>query len=500
MPTSCTVGVITRGMENIRRTQVADPGTDSLIDYLSLSLRSQVLRWVHGSNLTSPPWTNPTVFTNRYFWWPTITPDVKECVCLSHLSKSNFVIFNQQPLSIPRNPWSHISNYFITCLKVTLLYSILLTDFLRQLIFYLFLSYSQLQKWLRHWYKASMVFHRMQYLIQNHNLHQKSGTLQHPLNFGQSPSWLSPTVDWANCNNQQLESTLRCLINNNPSTWISRLTWVEYAHNPLIKVIILLLAHSFWTLTSSVVFTTSTLWNVWGIQVVVCLFPLIPSLSQSKGWVGVLGSVPGIPADYSSSYLRLSHVRILRWIDSLLVICSPSLCHLFTWRIVANEFTFCFMLAGSLFSSWILVTVIFSVSLPQPSLYPAQPVRSPHSLSQKGPSCEPLSGTKQRIQAPPLLRCSQHYPLICLPSRQIAGGPSSVLWCLSGRIKYVQGTVRPQSDWPDFMELKLSTPSFIRNIEVQKNTSGLFHSILTQGFSLRIPNLLIKSQTIFHFK
>lgn len=31
--------------------------------------------------------------------------------------------------------------------------------------------------------------------------------------------------------NQEMESTLRCIINNNPTSWCKYLPWVEYAHN-----------------------------------------------------------------------------------------------------------------------------------------------------------------------------------------------------------------------------------------------------------------------------
>lgn len=35
----------------------------------------------------------------------------------------------------------------------------------------------------------------------------------------------------AECCNQELETTLRCVTESNPSVWIQHLVWVEYAHN-----------------------------------------------------------------------------------------------------------------------------------------------------------------------------------------------------------------------------------------------------------------------------
>lgn len=46
-------------------------------------------------------------------------------------------------------------------------------------------------------------------------------------------SGYDPQAGQTECLNQELETSLRCLVSQNPATWSRHLIWVEYAHNTL---------------------------------------------------------------------------------------------------------------------------------------------------------------------------------------------------------------------------------------------------------------------------
>ncbi|KAM9412399.1 uncharacterized protein ACWYII_026600 [Salvelinus alpinus] len=216
--------------------------------FVPKAARSQVLLWGHSSRLTCHPGVGRTLeFIQRKFWWPTIKEDVatfvKACsVCCqgksSHLRPQGLL----HPLSIPHRPWSHISLDFITGLppshgNTTIL--VIIDRFSKAARFVPLTKLPSAKETaelvINHVFR---VFGIPQDMVSDRGpqfasrfwkafcqLIGATASLSsgyHPESNGQTERM-----------NQELETTLRCMVSNNPSTWSSFIVWAEYAHNTL---------------------------------------------------------------------------------------------------------------------------------------------------------------------------------------------------------------------------------------------------------------------------
>uniref|UniRef100_A0A4W5R6M5 Gypsy retrotransposon integrase-like protein 1 n=1 Tax=Hucho hucho TaxID=62062 RepID=A0A4W5R6M5_9TELE len=216
--------------------------------FVPKAARSQVLLWGHSSRLTCHPGVGRTLeFIQRKFWWPTIKEDVdtfvKACpVCCqgksSHLRPQGLL----HPLSIPHRPWSHISLDFITGLPPSLGNTTILVIIDRFSKAARFVPLTKLpsaketaELVINHVFR---VFGIPQDMVSDRGpqfasrfwkafcqLIGATASLSsgyHPESNGQTERM-----------NQELETALRCMASNIPSTWSSFIVWAEYAHNTL---------------------------------------------------------------------------------------------------------------------------------------------------------------------------------------------------------------------------------------------------------------------------
>ena len=216
--------------------------------FVPAPVRSRVLQWGHASNLTCHPGMDRTfLFLKQRFWWPSMRKDVDSFVAAcsvcarnksSHQPPSGLLL----PLPVPHRPWSHISLDFVTGLPPSDGDTVILTIVDRFSKSAHFIALPKLptaketaellvQHVVRpHGFPADVVsdrgpqftsrFWRAFCASVGASVSLSSGF--HPETNGQSERM-----------NQELESTLRCLCSDNPSTWSRRLLWVEYAHNSL---------------------------------------------------------------------------------------------------------------------------------------------------------------------------------------------------------------------------------------------------------------------------
>lgn len=252
IPQSKILAPLRWGFESaIRKAQIQDPdpgGGPTNRLYVPKAVRSQVLQWAHSSRLTCHPGISRTLdFLQRRFWWPTAKKDVislvRACpVCnrgkTSHLPPQGLL----HPLPIPHRPWSHLSMDFITGLPPSHGNTVILVivdrfskaarfiplpklpsaketaDLITSHVFRVFgipqdiVSDRGPQFTSRFWRSFCQSL--------GASISLSSGF--HPESNGQTERI-----------NQSLETTLRCMVGHNPSSWSSYLLWAEYAHNTL---------------------------------------------------------------------------------------------------------------------------------------------------------------------------------------------------------------------------------------------------------------------------
>lgn len=252
LPPTCVVASITWEIESaVREAQrdQPDPGTGPPNRlFVPDSVRSQVLQWGHTSKFACHPGISRTAsLLKQHFWWPTLDADVKEYVAActicargktSHRPPAGLL----QPLPIPSRPWSHIALDFVTGLPCSAGNTVVLTIVDR---FSKAAHFRALPKLPTALETATIV---VEHVFRLHGI---------PLDIvsDRGPQFVSRV--WRSfCNalgakvslssgfhpqtngqseraNQDLESTLRCVAAQNPSSWSSYLPWVEYAHNSL---------------------------------------------------------------------------------------------------------------------------------------------------------------------------------------------------------------------------------------------------------------------------
>ncbi|KAI4797502.1 hypothetical protein KUCAC02_025044 [Chaenocephalus aceratus] len=181
------------------------------------------------------------------FWWTSMEKEVKEYVeacpvCARNKTSSRARIGLLQPLPIPNRPWSEISMDFVTGLPLSRGKTTVLTvvDRFSKMTHFIALPKMPSAKetaevmmhnvFRLHGFPKDIVSDRGPQFVSRFwkefccligaTVSLTSG--YHPESNGQTERL-----------NQELETCLRCLVSQNPSSWSEHLTWVEYAHNIL---------------------------------------------------------------------------------------------------------------------------------------------------------------------------------------------------------------------------------------------------------------------------
>ncbi|CAJ1048226.1 uncharacterized protein lrfn4b [Xyrichtys novacula] len=253
LPTSCLVALLTWDIEEkVKAATEGQPGPSSCPSnclFVPPALRSEVLQWAHSSKLSCHPGIQRTQHALlRRFWWPTVQEDVREFVkacptCSQHKTSRRPPAGLLQPLPVPHRPWSHISLDFVTGLPTSDGHTVILTivDRFSKMVHFVPLpklptAKQTAQLVLLHVFRLhglpvdvvsdrgpqfSSVFWREFCSLLGATASLSSGF--HPQTNGQTERM-----------NQELETALRCVASQNPSSWASQLLWVEYAHNSLV--------------------------------------------------------------------------------------------------------------------------------------------------------------------------------------------------------------------------------------------------------------------------
>ena len=251
---ACLVSTLTWEIESLVRqaqAQQPDPGNGPPNNlFVPDSVRSQVLQWAHTSRFTCHPGTFRTLQVLRQrFWWPTMEKDTREFIAAcsicarnktSNQSSSGFL----HPLPIPKRPWSHIAVDFITGLPPSNGNTTILTIIDRFSKSAHFIALPKLpsaketsevmisQVFRLHGIPADIVSDRgPQFTSEVWRTFCTALGATVSLSSGFHPQSNGQTERA----NQELESFLRCVTSENPSTWSSQLPWVEYAHNSLVN-------------------------------------------------------------------------------------------------------------------------------------------------------------------------------------------------------------------------------------------------------------------------
>uniref|UniRef100_A0A3Q3B5M5 Gypsy retrotransposon integrase-like protein 1 n=1 Tax=Kryptolebias marmoratus TaxID=37003 RepID=A0A3Q3B5M5_KRYMA len=250
LPESCFVGSLTWEIENTiavaQRTE-PDPGTGPRgRRFVPESVVGKVLDWVHNHRFTCHPGiTRMTTFAQRHFWWPTMTADIKEYVSACQTCARNKSLHQPpsgllQPLPVPARPWSHISLDFVTGLPPSEGNTVILNIVDRFSKSAHFIPLTKLPSALE---TAQLLVH---HVFRLHGIPQDVVSDRGPQFVSQV--WkafcnaLGAQVSLSSCYhpqsngqtercNQELEAALRCVINNNPSSWCKHLPLIEYANN-----------------------------------------------------------------------------------------------------------------------------------------------------------------------------------------------------------------------------------------------------------------------------
>lgn len=252
IPSSRIVAPLRWDLEQVVRkaqTKEPDPGNGPLgALYVPRAVRAQVLQWGHESVLTCHPGSSRTLeFLRRRFWWPSIKEDVKgyveACqVCCQGKSSHQRPQGLLHPLPVPHRPWSHLSLDFITGLPLSQGNTVILVVVDRFSKAARFIPLPKLpsaketaELIISHVFR---VFGIPQDIVSDRGpqfLSRFWGAFCRL--FGTTASLSSGFHPESNGQtervNQDLETTLRCMAANNPTTWSSYIMWAEYAHNTL---------------------------------------------------------------------------------------------------------------------------------------------------------------------------------------------------------------------------------------------------------------------------
>ncbi len=208
-----------------------------------------MLLWAHSSKLSCHPGVQRTRHALlQHFWWPTLQEDVQEFIkacptCSQHKTSRRSHAGLLQPLPVPHRPWSHISLDFVTGLPTSDGHTVILTivDRFSKMVHFVPLPKLPTAK-----ETAQLV---LLHVFRLHGLPVDVVSDRGPqfysvfwrefcgllgatasLSSGFNPQTNGQTERV----NQELETALRCVASQNPSSWSSQLLWVEYAHNSLV--------------------------------------------------------------------------------------------------------------------------------------------------------------------------------------------------------------------------------------------------------------------------
>ncbi|KAL3969834.1 glutaminyl-tRNA synthetase [Sarotherodon galilaeus] len=252
LPATCAIGAITWDIESaIREAQRAEPdpgGGPAGRLFVPSATRSQVLHWAHTARFTCHPGVHRMItFLQRYFWWPTLSRDVREYVSacstcarskLGHQPPAGLL----QPLPTPSRPWSHIAVDFVTGLPQSAGNTTIMTIVDRFSKAAHFVALPKLPTALE------TARHLTNHLFRLHGIPEDVVSDRGPqftsrvwkefcsalgakvsLSSGYHPQSNGQTER----TNQELETALRCVVASNQTIWSDQLPWVEYAHNSL---------------------------------------------------------------------------------------------------------------------------------------------------------------------------------------------------------------------------------------------------------------------------
>ena len=252
LPLNCVVGAVTWPIENeVKQANGVSPSRRGCPDsrlFVPSELRPQVIHWEHTSLLSCHPGVKRTIYViSRRFWWPAMESEVREyieacSVCACNKTSSQARTGLLQPLPIPSRPWSHISMDFVTGLPVSQGNTTVLTVVDRFSKMAKFIALPKLPSaketaevmmntvFRVHGFPKDIVSDRgPQFVSRFWREFCRLIGARASLTSGYHPEANGQTERL----NQQLETGLRCVVHQNPSTWSQHLVWVEYAHNSL---------------------------------------------------------------------------------------------------------------------------------------------------------------------------------------------------------------------------------------------------------------------------
>ncbi len=212
------------------------------------SVRTSVLQWGNSSSLACHPGATRTHrLIKQRFWWPSMVRDawrfVSACpICAAGKGSNRPPAELLQPLSVPSLPWSHIAMDIVTGLPLSDGKTVVLTVVDR---FSKATHFNPLPKlpsvretvtivldhvFRIHGLPVDVVFDRGPQFVSKFWIEfcRQLGAIA-SLSSGYHPQ----TNGQAERANQDLERVIRCVASAEPSSWSSRLTMVEYAHNSL---------------------------------------------------------------------------------------------------------------------------------------------------------------------------------------------------------------------------------------------------------------------------
>ncbi len=247
IPRSRIVAPLQWELERVVReaqAQESDPGCGPAGRlYVPQSARARVLQWGHESPLTC----HPGNFLQRRFWWPSIKEDVKVYVEACPVCSQGKATHQRpqgllHPLPIPHRPWSHLSLDFVTGLPPSQGNPVILVVVDRFSKAARFISLPKLpsaketaELIMNHVFR---VFGIPLDIVSDRGPQFSSrfwgafcklvgGTASLSSGFHPESNGQTERI------NQDLETTLRCMAANNPTSWATYIIWAEYAHNTL---------------------------------------------------------------------------------------------------------------------------------------------------------------------------------------------------------------------------------------------------------------------------
>ncbi|KAK7922262.1 hypothetical protein WMY93_009164 [Mugilogobius chulae] len=252
VPASCVVAMVTWEIQSlVEEAQKAEPDPGNgphNRQFVPKAVRSQVIQWGHTSRFACHPGTRRTlVLLKRHFWWPSMEKDIRAyisacTVCARGKSTNQRPAGCLRPLPVPSRPWSHIALDFITGLPLSQGNSVILTivdRFSKSVHFIALAKLPSAQE------TADLL---VQHIFRIHGIPMDIVSDRGPQfiskvwkcfceALGAKVSLTSGFHPQTNgqCEraNQDLETALRCVAAQEPSSWSRHLPWVEYAHNSL---------------------------------------------------------------------------------------------------------------------------------------------------------------------------------------------------------------------------------------------------------------------------